>query len=227
MPKVAWDKTGERFYETGTDRGVVYLSDAKGKYGEGVAWNGLRTVTEAPEGAEETALYADNIKYLSMMSVEEFKGSIGAYQYPDAIAVANGEMKLAEGITVDGQSRRMFAMTFRTLIGNDVQGSDYGYKIHIVYGVKIQPSEKAHETVNDDPTAVELEWDFVTTPETIPNAKASSHIVIDSTKVSEASLKAIEDALYGTETAEPKVLLPAELMALVNNGAPVSPEDQK
>lgn len=217
MAVLKWDAVGERLYETGTDRGVLFLADTTGakSYQPGVAWTGLMKVTEAPDGAEETALYADNIKYLSLFSSENFKGTIGAYTYPDEFGMANGEVELKTGITVHEQNRIPFAFSYRTKVGNDVAGEDHGYKIHIVYGAKVQPSEKSYESINSDPSALEMEWDFVTSPVEVPGYKPTAHIVIDSTKVTAANIKKIEDSLYGTADKEAAVLMPADLVALV------------
>lgn len=217
MAVLKWDAVGERLYETGTDHGVLFLADTTGAtdYQPGVSWTGLMKVTESPDGAEETALYADNIKYLSLFSSENFKGTIGAYTYPDEFAMANGEIELKTGITVHEQTRVPFAFSYRTKIGNDLENEDYGYKIHIVYGAKVQPSEKSYESVNSDPSALEMEWDFVTSPVEVPGYKPTAHIAIDSTKVTPENMKKIEDALYGTADKEPGVLMPADLVALV------------
>lgn len=213
---IKWDEVGSHLYETGTDRGVIWLMDDKGKYGAPAAWTGLRTVTEAPDGAEESPLYADNIKYLSLFSAENFKGTIGAYSYPDEFAEANGEAELAEGVTIQQQTRKTFAFAYRTRIGNDVANESYGYKIHIVYGAKVQPSEKAFESINDDPSAVELEWDFVTNPINIPGMQPTAVVTVDSTKVSEAGLKALEAALYAKGGTLP---MPDQIKTLVATAA--------
>lgn len=216
MPKLQWDAEGTKLFETGTDRGAIFVNDGE-KYGPGVAWNGLRTVSESPDGAEETALYADNIKYASMLSAENFKGSIGAYTYPDEFALLDGSAPLDEGIvgiTMGQQDRGVFGFTYRTLIGNDTKGTNYGYKLHLVYGAKVSPSERENNTVNDSPAAIELSWDFTTTPTSTPNGKKTAHIVIDSTKTPAPIMKQIEDMLYGTESGVPTLPTPAELVAL-------------
>lgn len=215
MTKLAWDEVGKHLFETGTSHGIIALLDDMGKYGTPAAWTGLRSVTNSPDGAEETALYADDGKYLSLFSAENFKGSIGAYTYPDEFAIANGEVEVAKGVTVEQQTRKTFGFSYQTVLGNDVQGNEYGVKLHMVYGAKAQPSEKGYESVNDDPSAVELEWDFVTTPIDIEGFKKTSHLVIDSTKVTQENFKKITDALYGTADSEPKFLLPSEILALL------------
>lgn len=225
MAKLEWDKTGAHYFENGVDHGVLYPQtdgEASGGvvYGDGVAWNGLTSVTQSPEGAEPSAVYADNIKYLSLLSVEEFNATIEAYTYPDEFAACDGSASLGEGVTIDQQARKTFCLSYRTKIGNDVN-SDLGYKIHIIYGCLAAPSERAYETVNDSPEAMTLSWELSTTPVVVTGFKPTSHLVIDSTKVKPAALKAIEDALYGGETGKAKVLMPDEVAALIkaNPGA--------
>lgn len=225
MAKLEWDKTGTHYFENGVDHGVLYPQtdgEASGGvvYGDGVAWNGLTSVTQSPEGAEPSAVYADNIKYLSLLSVEEFNATIEAYTYPDEFAACDGSASLGEGVTIDQQARKTFCLSYRTKIGNDVN-NDLGYKIHIIYGCLAAPSERAYETVNDSPEAMTLSWEISTTPVVVTGFKPTSHLVIDSTKVKPAALKAIEDALYGGETEKAKVLMPDEVAALIkaNPGA--------
>lgn len=224
MAKLEWDKTGTHYFENGVDHGVLYPQtdgEASGVvYGDGVAWNGLTSVTQSPEGAEPSAVYADNIKYLSLLSVEEFNATIEAYTYPDEFAACDGSASLGEGVTIDQQARKTFCLSYRTKIGNDVN-NDLGYKIHIIYGCLAAPSERAYETVNDSPEAMTLSWEISTTPVVVTGFKPTSHLVIDSTKVKPAALKAIEDALYGGETEKAKVLMPDEVAALIkaNPGA--------
>lgn len=221
--RLVWDQVSERLYETGTDRGAVYpySSTLKG-YGEGEAWNGLRSVSESPDGAEETALFADNIKYLSLMSAENFKGSIGAYTYPDGVAILDGSAEIATGVTVGQQARGTFGFTYRTLIGNDTEKNEHGYKLHLVYGATLSPSQREYNSVNDSPEAVELSWDFTTTPIEIPGMKPSAHIVIDSTKVDKAKLTAFESILYGSDTAAAKLPTPEEVIAAFANTTPAA-----
>ena len=225
MAKLEWDKTGAHYFENGVDHGVLYPQtdgEVSGSvvYGDGVAWNGLTSVTQSPEGAEPSAVYADNIKYLSLLSVEEFNATIEAYTYPDEFAACDGSASLGAGVTIDQQARKTFCLSYRTKIGNDVN-SDLGYKIHIIYGCLAAPSERAYETVNDSPEAMTLSWELSTTPVVVTGFKPTSHLVIDSTKVKPAALKAIEDALYGTETDKAKVLMPDEVAALIKNNAGV------
>lgn len=215
MPKLTWDQNGTRVYETGTDHGVLYLQGADGSLQTGVAWNGLTKVSEAPEGAEETALYADNIKYLSLYSAENFKGTIEAYTYPDEFAVADGSAEIAKGVVIGQQTRRPFGLVYRTVKGNDVQENDYGYKLHIVYNAKVSPSSRDYETVNDTPGAITFSWAFTTTPVQVEGFKPSATFVVDSTAVEPTKLKALEDMLYGTEEAEPKMPTPEELIAMI------------
>jgi len=198
MSKLVWDKTGERLYETGTKNGVLY-PQVSGAYPKGVAWNGLTGVSEAPDGAEATALYADDIKYLNLRSTENFKATITAYTYPDEFAVCNGEVELAEGVTIGQQSRKPFGMCYRTVLGNDSENDDYGYKLHIFYGATASPSQKDYKTVNDSPEAIEFSWDVETTPVDVEGYKPTASITIDSTKVDATKLAALEDILYGKD----------------------------
>lgn len=215
MVALEWDLTGERLFETGTDRGVYYGTDETGKYVEGVAWNGLTGVSESPDGAEETPLYADNMKYLSMFSKENFKGTISAYTYPDEFMEADGSKEIVPGVTAGQQTRVPFGLSYRTLVGNDVKDTDYGYKLHLVYNAKVSPSERAYETVNDTPAAITFSWAFVTTPVNAPGIKPTAHLIIDSTKVEAAKMKALEDLLYGTESAGGKLPTIAEVIELI------------
>ena len=210
MTALSWDKVGERLYETGVDHGVLYIP-TNGVYSLGVAWNGLVTVTESPSGAEATPTYADNIKYLNLISVEEFGGTIEAYTYPDEFAQCDGTATPEVGVTVGQQTRKPFGMCYRTLVGNDTDGTDHGYKLHLVYGALASPSEKAYGTVNDSPEAITFSWEFSTTPVPVPGLKPSASIVIDSRKVGAASLQALEDILYGTAGADPRLPLPQEV----------------
>ena len=221
MAKLVFDKTGERFFETGVNKGVFYVQDAQGAYPQGVAWNGLTAVTESPSGAEATPLYADNIKYLNLMSAEEFGATVEAYTYPDAFAACNGELALADGVSIGQQARKAFGMSYQTKIGNDVAGTELGYKIHIIYNALAAPSEKAYATINDSPEAITFSWELSTTPVEVSGGKPTATLVIDSTKVSETALKAIEDALYGTDSEEAHLPLPDEIVALVNGAATV------
>ena len=211
MSKLTWDQTGERFYETGVKMGVLYPQGESGTYPKGVAWNGLISVTESPSGAEPTPLYADDIKYLELMSAEELGGSIEAYTYPDEFKPCNGETELATGVTIGQQNRQAFGMAYRTIIGNDVKKNEFGYKLHIIYGALASPSEKAYTSVNDSPEAMTLSWEFTTTPVTVEGNKSTASITIDSTKVDATQLKALEDILYGSESEEARLPLPSEI----------------
>nr|WP_297883995.1 hypothetical protein [uncultured Blautia sp.] len=216
MPnKIEWDKTGERLFETGIDHGVLYPQAAGGTYPKGVAWNGLTAVTESPSGAEPTPLYADNIKYLNLMSVEEFGFTIEAYMYPDEFAECNGEGSLVQGVTIGQQKRKAFGMSYRTLIGNDVDGDSHGYKLHLIYGALAAPSEMARNTVNDNPEAATMSWECSTTPVTVDKFKPTSHIIIDSTKVDPTKLAALEKKLYGDNVAEAALPLPNEVAEIM------------
>lgn len=215
MAKITWDDTGKRLYETGTDHGVLYLLGEGGTYNTGVAWNGLTAVNESPSGAEATALYADNIKYLSLMSAEEFGGTIEAYTYPDEFNQCDGNAEPQEGVIIGQQDRAIFGLSYRTLIGNDVDGQGHGYKIHLVYGAQASPSEKAYATVNDSPEAVTFSWEFTTTPVNVTGFKPTASLVIDSTKVDPTDLQTLETALYGGDSAgTPKLPLPNEVIAM-------------
>ena len=203
MSVLKWDQDTQRLYETGVEKGVLYVKEDDGAYGTGVAWNGLTGVTESPSGAEPTALYANNKKYLNLMSAEEFGGTIEAYTYPDEFAACNGEKELAPGVTIGQQTRKGFGFCYKTLIGNDAQGDSYGYKLHIVYNCLVSPSEKAYETVNESPNANEMSWEFTTTPVEVTGGKPTSIVVINSKKVDATKLAALEAKLYGSESEEP------------------------
>ena len=215
MAKLVWDETGKRLYETGVSKGVLYVQADDGTYGNGVAWNGLTAVNESPSGAEATPLYADDIKYLELTSTEEYGASIEAYTYPEEFEQCDGSAELGAGVTIGQQPRKAFGFCYRTLIGNDVKNNDYGYKIHIVYGAKAAPSEKAYQTVNDSPEAITFSWELTTTPVNVEGHKPTACVTIDSTKVDQAKLASIEEALYGSETKEPKLLLPDEIAAII------------
>lgn len=215
MSKLTWDNTGERFYETGVKNGVLYVY-ADGKYGNGVAWNGLTAISESPSGAEATALYADDIKYLNLLSNEEFGATIEAYTYPDEFAACDGSAALTTGIMLGQQKRSTFGLCYRTALGNDEDGTDYGYKLHLIYGCLAAPSEKQYSTINDSPEAITFSWEISTTPVTVEGFKPTATITIDSTKVGEGVMDKIEAKLYGSESDEPTLLMPAELLALVS-----------
>ena len=215
MSKLTWDQTGERFYETGVDRGVLYPYES-GSYQAGVAWNGLTQVSENPSGGEPNPLYADNIKYLNLMSVEELGLSIEAYTYPDAFAECDGSAEVKPGVMIGQQNRKHFGLSYRTLLGNDEDGTDHGYKLHLVYDCLASPSEKGYSTVNDSPDAITFSWDVSTTPVSVTGFKPTSMLTIDSTKVNAAKLEAIEEALYGTASSDPTLLLPDEIISILN-----------
>lgn len=220
MAKLKWDETGKRLYETGTKMGVLYPQNEDGAYPKGVAWNGLMSVTESPSGAEASALYADDAKYLELYSNEEFGFTIGAYTYPDEFAECDGSAELAPGVGIGQQPRKAFGLSYRTIIGNDTKGSDYGYKLHLVYGAKASPSERSYASVNDSPEALELSWECTTTPVPVTGHKPSAHIEIDSTKIDEKKLTKIEEMLYGKDgeigtATEPKLPLPDEIIQIL------------
>lgn len=219
MSKLEWDKVGEKFYETGTDRGVLYPQTGKDNtYGEGVAWNGLTGITESPGGAEATDLYADNIKYGSMRSAETFGGTIEAYTYPKEFEDCDGSREIAEGIIIGQQNRVPFGLSYRTMIGNDTASEDDdGYKIHLIYGATASPSEKAYSTINDSPEAITFSWEFDTTPVNVPgNFKPTAHLILDTRRLTKEQITAIEDALYGTESDKAKLPLPEEVMSIIS-----------
>lgn len=216
MSKIVWDKTGERFYETGVDRGVLYVQDDQGNYPKGVAWNGLIGVTESPTGAEATPLYADNIKYLNLFSVEEFEASIEAYTYPEEFEECDGSAELVPGVTIGQQPRKTFGLCYRTKLGNDLEGDDYGYKLHLIYGAKAAPSEKGYETINDSPDAITFSWDITTTPVPVTGFKPTASLVVDSTKVAPEKLAALEEILYGSEEENARLPLPDEVLTIIN-----------
>lgn len=218
MPKLTWDNTGERIFETGVKQGVLYPIQSDGKYTKGVAWNGLTAVTESPSGAEATALYADDIKYLNLLSNEEFGATIEAYTYPDEFAECDGSAELATGVMIGQQKRKIFGLCYRTTIGNDVEGNDYGYKLHLVYGCLAAPSEKGYSTINDNPDAITFSWEVSTTPVNVEGFKPTSQITIDSTKADPAKLAALEAVLYGDAETEAKLPLPDEVATLMTAG---------
>lgn len=214
MSKLVWDQTGERLYETGVRNGVLYIPTA-GVYSKGVAWNGLTAVTESPSGAEATPLYADDIKYLNLMSTEEFGATIEAYTYPDEFAECDGSAALVDGVYIGQQARKTFGLCYRTTVGNDTEGNDYGYKLHIIYGCLAAPSEKGYATINDSPEAITFSWEVTTTPVNVAGAKPTASITIDSTKADATKLAALEDILYGSESEEARLPLPDEIKTLM------------
>lgn len=213
--KLVWDQTGERYYETGVRQGVLYPMQEGGTYTKGVAWNGLTAVTESPSGAEATALYADDIKYLNLLSTEEFGCTIEAYTYPDEFAECDGSASLAAGVNIGQQKRKTFGLCYRTVLGNDVDNNDYAYKLHLVYGCLASPSEKAYSTINDSPDAITFSWEVTTTPVAVTGFKPTACITIDSTKANAEKLTALEAILYGDGETEARLPLPNEIATLM------------
>lgn len=215
MSKIVWDAIGEHTFETGVRNGVLYLQGAEGTYNKGVAWNGLTSVSESPEGAEATDLYADDIKYLTLMSAENFKATIEAYTYPVEFEECDGSATIAKGVVIGQQPRKPFGLCYRTSIGNDTDGNEHGYKLHIVYGCQASPSEKQYSTINDSPEAITFSWEVNTTPVNVNGKKPTATLIIDSTKADKAKLTALEAILYGSEQAEPRLPMPDEIAALM------------
>lgn len=215
MSKIVWDAIGDHIFETGVRNGVLYLKGAEGTYNTGVAWNGLTSVSESPEGAEATDLYADDIKYLSLMSAENFKATIEAYTYPVEFEECDGSATIAKGVVIGQQNRKPFGLCYRTSIGNDTDGNEHGYKLHIVYGCQASPSEKQYSTINDSPDAVTFSWEVSTTPVNVTGKKPAATLIIDSTKADKAKLTALEAILYGSEETEPRLPLPDEIATLM------------
>ena len=218
MAQLVWDKTGERFYETGVKKAVLY-PQVSGAYPKGVAWNGITAINDSPSGAEATPLYADDIKYLNLMSKEEYNGSIEAYTYPDEFAECDGSVEVATGVTIGQQPRKPFGYSWVTTIGNDTEGTNYGYKIHIVYGALAAPSEKPHNTINDSPEIDPFSWEISTTPVNVTGHQPTAKLEINSTKVDKDKLAELEAILYGTDDVEARLPLPDEIIALVGNAA--------
>jgi hypothetical protein len=214
MAPLTWDDVGEKVYETGVDHGVLYLPDDAGVYNSGVAWNGLTTVTESPSGADPNPQFADNIKYLNITSAEEFGGTIEAFTYPEEFGQCDGTALPAPGVAVGQQGRKMFGLCYRTKVGNDVDGVDHGFKLHLIYGAQASPSEKAYATINDSPAAINFSWAITTTPVPVTGYKPTSLIVIDSTVVAEADLTALTDLLYGAASVEAALPMPDAVIAL-------------
>lgn len=215
MSKIIWDATGAKLFEAGVDHGVLYPVSSDGTYPQGVAWNGLITVSESPEGGDENAFYADNIKYGVLRGTEDFGGSIEAYTYPDEWEACDGSATLVTGATISQQTRKAFGLCYRTLIGNDVDGLEHGYKLHLVYGATASPSEKSRETVNDSPDAQSMSWDFTTVPVNVTGFKPTSHIIIDSVRCDPDKLSDLKDVLYGTAQADARLPLPDEVKTIL------------
>jgi hypothetical protein len=215
MAKLVWDEIGKKLYETGVRQGVLYVQDASGTYPSGVAWNGLTAVTESPSGAEPNKKYADDINYATLMSAEEFAATIEAYTYPAEFGECDGSASIGTGVTIGQQVRKAFGLSYRTVLGNDVEGEDYGYKIHLVYGGLASPSEKGYTSINDSPDAITFSWEVSTTPVPVTGFKPTATLVIDSSKVLPAKLTALEDLLYGTTTNPARLPLPDEIITLL------------
>lgn len=216
MAKLVWDQTGDRLYETGVSKGVLYLIQSDGAYSKGVAWNGLSSVTESPSGAEANPIYADDMKYLNLLSAEEFSATIEAYTYPDEFAECDGSADIATGVSIGQQKRKVFGLCYRTVLGNDVDSNDHGYKLHLVYGCMAAPSEKAYTSVNDSPEAITFSWEVSTTPVNVTGFKPTASITIDSTKAKKEKLTALEAILYGDESKEARLPLPDEIATLMS-----------
>ena len=227
MAKLVWDKTGDRLYETGVKNGVLYPQGAGGTYPKGVAWNGLSTVTESPSGAEASAVYADDMKYLNLYSTEEFAATIEAYTYPDEFSECDGSATIATGVTIGQQTRKAFGLCYRTTLGNDVAANNYGYKLHLIYGAMAAPSEKAYATINDSPEAITFSWELSTTPVSVKGFQPTASLVVDSTKVEPEKLAKLEEILYGkdptsepsTEGVDPRLPLPDEVATIIGSEA--------
>lgn len=219
MSKLIWDQIGERTYETGVDHAVLFPS-VNGTYPKGVAWSGITNITESPSGAEPNPFYADNIKYLNLMSAEDFSASIGAYTYPTEFEECDGSAEVAPGVLIGQQTRKVFGLSYRSKIGNDTDGQDHGYKLHLVYNALAAPSERSHQTVNESPEPTELSWEVSTTPVEVPGYKPTAHFTIDSTRTDARKLKMLEDIIYGTEKTEPRMPMPAEIIELMTAPLP-------
>lgn len=217
MTKLVWDQPGERLYETGVKMGVLYVQQ-NGAYPKGVAWNGLTAVTESPSGAEANPLYADDVKYLNLLSNEEFGATIEAYMYPDEFMECDGSVALAAGVYIGQQKRKAFGLCYRTVLGNDTDNNEYGYKLHLIYGALAAPSEKAYATINDSPEAITFSWEVTTTPVEVTGHKPTASITIDSTKIDEAKLAELEKVLYGDGDTEARLPLPSEIMDMLSAG---------
>lgn len=222
MAKLVWDQTGDRLYETGVSKGVLYPIQSDGAYSKGVAWNGLSSVTESPSGAEANPIYADDMKYLNLLSAEEFSATIEAYTYPDEFAECDGSADIATGVSIGQQKRKVFGLCYRTVLGNDVDSNDHGYKLHLIYGCMAAPSEKAYTSINDSPEAITFSWEVSTTPVNVTGFKPTASITIDSTKAKKEKLTALEEILYGKDgsdtSANARLPLPDEIATLMSEG---------
>ena len=216
MSKLVWDQSGKRLYETGVDHGVLYPIQTGGVYSKGVAWNGLTAVTESPSGADVNDIYADNMKYLGLVGAEKFGATVEAYTYPDEFVECDGSVELVKGATIGQQNRKVFGMVYRTVIGNDVDGNEHGYKLHLIYGATAAPSEKAYNTINEDPEAITFSWELSTTPVNVTGHKPTASLTIDSTKADPTKLAELEKILFGDTETEPRLPLPDEIAQLLN-----------
>lgn len=214
MEKIVWDQTGERLYETGVKNGVLYVQE-NGTYPKGVAWNGLTAVTESPSGAEPTALYADDTKYVNLVSAEEFGATVEAYTYPDEFAECDGSASIADGVYIGQQNRKTFGLSYKTTVGNDVNNNNHGYKLHLIYGAVASPSEKSYSTINDSPDAITFSWEISTTPVNVTGHKPTALLTIDSTKVDPTKLAKLEAVLYGSSEADARLPLPDEIVSIL------------
>ncbi len=226
MARLTWDETGKRTYETGVKQGVLYQQAADGTYPKGVAWNGLQNVSESPSGAEATPLYADDTKYVNLRSAEEFGATLEALTYPDEFAECDGSAEIAPGVTIGQQNRKSFGLCYRTALGNDVEGNDYGYKLHLVYGGTAAPSEKVYGTINDSPEAITFSWELTTTPVSVTGKKPTATVLVNSTKTDPAKLKALEDILYGNAETDARLPLPDEIIELMKDAGPMPNEEE-
>ena len=217
MSKLVWDKVGERFYETGVDHAVLYPISPKGLYDNGVAWSGITAITESPSGAEPNNLYADNMKYLVLVGAEDLGLTVEAYTYPDEWEECDGSVEIAPGVIAGQQNRKVFGLSYRTKLGNDVDGQDHGYKLHLIYGGLASPSERGYQTVNDSPEPINPSWEITTTPVDVPGFKPTARLIITSTKVDPAKLKALEDILYGSDDTEPRLPMPGEVIKMLQD----------
>ena len=215
MARLIWDEVGQRFFETGVKNGVLYVQDNDGSYKNGVVWNGLTAVTESPSGAEETPLYADDVKNLTIRSAEEFGATVEAYTYPEEFEQCDGSASIANGVTIGQQARRAFGLCYRTSVGNDIQGQNFSYKLHLIYGCTVAPSEKSYSTINDNPEAITFSWELSTVPVPVDGFSPTASLVIDASKVDEGKMQQLEDALFGDESNEAKLLLPNEIMEML------------
>lgn len=216
MARLIWDEVGQRFFETGVKNGVLYVQDNDGSYKNGVVWNGLTAVTESPSGAEETPLYADDVKYLTLRSAEQFGATIEAYTYPEEFEQCDGSAQIANGVTIGQQARRAFGLCYRTAVGNDIQGQEFSYKLHLLYGCTVAPSEKSYSTINDNPEAITFSWELSTVPVPVDGFKPTASLVIDASKVDDGKMALLENALFGDAENEATLLLPNEIMEMLN-----------